>query len=49
VETTLQDLHRRIDGHAGLIAIDAQGNCYSSYTTPYMAYAGPASTISHLR
>jgi beta-aspartyl-peptidase (threonine type) len=49
VETTLSDLHRRMDGHAGIIAVDRHGNMAASYSTPFMAFAGPAGVVTHLR
>ena len=49
VEETLSDLYRRLDGHAGIIAIDAFGNLAASYSTPFMAFAGPRGVLSHLR
>jgi beta-aspartyl-peptidase (threonine type) len=49
VEMTLADLHRRMKGHAGIIAVDRQGNMAASYSTPFMAFAGPAGVVTHLR
>ncbi len=49
VETTLSDLHRRMDGHAGIIAVDRHGHVAASYSTPFMAFAGPAGVVTHLR
>ena len=45
----LKDLKRRLDGHAGLIAIDKNGMMAASYTTPLMAFAGPRSVVTHLQ
>ena len=48
VEDTLKDLKRRIDGYAGIIAVDHKGNIAASHTTPFMAFAGPKSCITKL-
>lgn len=49
VERTLMDLHRRLEGHAGIIAIDGHGRMGASFTTPFMAFAGPAGVVTHLQ
>ncbi len=49
VEQTLLDLSRRMDGRAGIIAVDGRGNMAACYTTPHMAFAGPEGVLSHLR
>lgn len=49
VEQTLGDLYRRLDGRAGIIAVDGQGQMAASFTTPFMAFAGPAGVVTHLR
>lgn len=49
VEQTLADLKRRLDGHAGIIAIDRHGNMAASYSTPFMAFAGANGVITHLQ
>ncbi|MEN9809597.1 MAG: hypothetical protein RLZZ488_1164 [Pseudomonadota bacterium] len=49
VAQTLADLWRRMDGRAGIIAVDGQGNVAASFSTPFMAFAGPAGVVSHLR
>lgn len=42
VESVLRDLDRRTHGRGGIIAIDPDGRTGASFTTPDMAYAGPA-------
>lgn len=49
VELTLIDLKDRLNGHAGIIAADAQGHLAASFTTPYLALAGPGGLVSHLQ
>lgn len=49
VEDVLCDLKRRLDGHAGIIAIDKNGNLAASYSTPFMAFAGPRKVVTHLQ
>lgn len=49
VESTLADLWRRMDGRAGIIAVDGQGKMAASFSTPFMAFAGPAGVVRHLR
>lgn len=49
VEQTLADLHRRMGGNAGIIAVDGQGQMAASFTTPFMAFAGPEGVLTHLR
>ncbi|MEN9530043.1 MAG: hypothetical protein RI932_1916, partial [Pseudomonadota bacterium] len=49
VRETLSDLKRRLDGHAGIIACDAHGNLSASFTTPFMAFAGPAGVLAPLQ
>lgn len=49
VESTLADLWRRMDGRAGIIAVDGHGRMAASFSTPFMAFAGPAGVVSHLR
>jgi beta-aspartyl-peptidase (threonine type) len=48
VEATLAHLLSRLDGRAGIIAVDRQGNVAAAYTTPYMAFAGPAACIRNM-
>lgn len=48
VEATLSCLLSRLDGRAGIIAVDRHGNVAAAYTTPYMAFAGPAASIRKL-
>lgn len=45
VEATLDSLLSRLGGRAGIIAVDRHGHMAAAYTTPYMAYAGPAASI----
>lgn len=42
VETVLTNLHRRTHGRGGIIAIGRNGHTGAAFTTPDMAYAGPA-------
>lgn len=49
VELTLIDLKGRLDGHAGIIAADAQGNLAASFTTPFLALAAPRGLVTHLQ
>jgi beta-aspartyl-peptidase (threonine type) len=49
VRETLSDLKRRLDGHAGIIAVDARGNLAASFTTPFMAFAGPEGVLAPLQ
>ena len=42
VETVLVNLHRRTQGRGGIIAIGRDGRTGAAFTTPDMAYAGPA-------
>jgi beta-aspartyl-peptidase (threonine type) len=45
VEETLAKLLSRLDGRAGIIAVDRNGNVAAAYTTPYMGFAGPAASV----
>lgn len=49
VESVLRDLNRRTQGRGGIIAIDPDGRTGASFTTPDMAYAGPACPPTVLR
>ncbi|MFZ9521125.1 MAG: isoaspartyl peptidase/L-asparaginase family protein [Silvanigrellaceae bacterium] len=49
VNQTLADLWRRMDGRAGIIAVDGLGNMAAAFSTPYMAFAGPAGVALHLQ
>ncbi|MEN9826616.1 MAG: hypothetical protein RI953_2361 [Pseudomonadota bacterium] len=49
VNETLADLWRRMDGRAGIIAVDALGNMAAAFSTPYMAFAGPSGVALHLQ
>ncbi|MBM3381802.1 MAG: hypothetical protein FJY29_05115 [Betaproteobacteria bacterium] len=49
VQQTLLDLRRRLDGFAGIIALDARGNLAASFTTPFMAFAGPSGVLAPLQ
>jgi len=49
IEQTLADLSRRLDGRAGLIAIDHQGRMAASFSTPFMAFAGPCGVIFKIK
>ena len=42
VESILWELNRRTQGRGGIIALDPYGRTGASFTTPDMAYAGPA-------
>lgn len=42
VETVLANLHRRTGGRGGIIAVGPDGRTGAAFTTPDMAYAGPA-------
>lgn len=42
VETVLANLYRRTGGRGGILAIDRDGRTGAAFTTPDMAYAGPA-------
>ena len=42
VEEVLRKIHRKTAGRGGIMAIDPQGRMGSAFTTPDMAYAGPA-------
>jgi len=42
VEEVLATLHRRTGGRGGIIAIGPDGRCGAAFTTPDMAFAGPA-------
>lgn len=42
VATVLMNLHRRTEGRGGIIAIGRDGRTGAAFTTPDMAYAGPA-------
>jgi len=42
IEAVLLSIHRRIGGRGGIMAIDAAGRMGAAFTTPDMAYAGPA-------
>ena len=48
VEATLRSLMSRLDGRAGMIAVDRHGNMAAAYTTPFMGFAGPAASIRQL-
>lgn len=48
VEATLSTLLSRLDGRAGIIAVDRHGHMAAAYTTPYMGFAGPAHVIRKL-
>ncbi len=48
VEATLAKLLSRLDGRAGIIAVDRHGQVAAAYTTPYMGYAGPAHCMRKL-
>jgi beta-aspartyl-peptidase (threonine type) len=42
VEDVLRVIHRKTAGRGGIMAIDAQGRMGAAFTTPDMAFAGPA-------
>lgn len=42
VDEVLATIHRRTDGRGGIIAIGPDGRTGAAFTTPDMAYAGPA-------
>ncbi len=48
VEATLANLLSRLDGRAGIIAVDRHGNMAAAYTTPYMGFAGPAVSMRNM-
>jgi beta-aspartyl-peptidase (threonine type) len=49
VSDTLNVLKRRLDGHAGIIAVDRMGHMTACYSTPFMAFAGPEGVVAPLR
>lgn len=49
VADALHDLKRRLDGHAGIIAVDKNGHMAASHSTPFMAFAGPQGVLTPLR